>query len=256
MTKLVKILLIILLSILVIGTTIFFVNVLKNNSFSFITRESTNIVFKEEYDDVFTDIAINSKFGNIIVNQIDEKKVTVEIYGEKDKVKVDAEYNTLFIETDMDGCTFFCFNRTISKVIINLPKDYAYNLAINDNYGNITVGQFDNMILKASLNAGDINVKSVKRIKVDNNFGDIDIGRVNEYMMVDESFGNITIGEVTLNDNSSVENSFGNITIGRTNEIKINAKTSLGKAKIHNNNEDSYIILNIKNSFGNIIVNN
>ena len=75
MTKLVKILLIILLSILVIGTTIFFVNVLKNNSFSFITRESTDIVFKEEYDDVFTDIAINSKFGNIIVNQIDEKKV-------------------------------------------------------------------------------------------------------------------------------------------------------------------------------------
>ena len=50
MSKLIKILLIILLSLLVMGITIFFVGVLKNKSFSFITRESTEIAFNEQYD--------------------------------------------------------------------------------------------------------------------------------------------------------------------------------------------------------------
>ena len=256
MSKLIKILLIILLSLLVMGITIFFVGVLKNKSFSFITRESTEIAFNEQYDNTFNNIKVKSKFGNIFIKSEDTPTVKVIVYDDKENAIVNATSNDLYVESSADDCKIFCFNRTISKIEISLPYNYEGTLTVDNNYGNIYVGEFDNMILDASLDAGNITVKSARRIKVDNNFGDIDIDKVTEYMIVDESFGNITIGEVILKDNSIVENSFGNITIGRTNEIKIEAKTSLGKAKIHKNYDDSNIILNIKNSFGNITVNN
>ena len=102
--KTIKILLIILLSLIIIGITLFFINILGYNGITFFgTKESKNIVYKEEYDDVFTDIAINSKFGNVYVNETNEKKVIVEIYGNKERTKVNAEYNTLFIETDVES---------------------------------------------------------------------------------------------------------------------------------------------------------
>ena len=255
--KTIKILLIILLSLIIIGITLFFINILGYNGITFFgTKESKNIVYKEEYDDVFTDIAINSKFGNVYVNETNEKKVIVEIYGNKERTKVNAEYNTLFIETDVESCTILCFNREASKVIITLPRDYAYNLSIMDNYGSVFVGEFDNMKLKATLKAGNIKVLSANILNVTNNFGDISIGKVNEKMEIIENFGNIEIKNINIMKDSSIRNDFGNIKIDDTNEINIKAKTSLGKTKINNNYKMSLITLNIRNNFGNITVNN
>ena len=47
----------------------------------------------------------------------------------------------------------------------------------------------------------------------------------------------------------------GDIKINSTNDIRIDAKVSLGEEKVNNSNYKSDIVLNLENSCGNIEVN-
>ena len=165
---------------------------------------------------------------------------------------------------------------TIAKIEVYLPNGYSENINIENNYGDVNIGNFDNLILDATLDAGDIKVDSLKsgkiknsygdikilgyskeleidqdcgdvevsevdRIKLENNYGDINIGKVNEYLQIKEDCGDVKIDSLNLKENSSIHNSYGDIKIGSTNEIYINAKTSLGDTKINNNYQKSYV---------------
>ena len=257
MVKALKIFFIAILSLIIIGITIFFIEALGNKSILFFSsNESKDLVYKEEYDNTFNSIDILSKMGNIYIYPEEVSKVTIEIYGERDKTDVNVTNENVSIETNADSCTFFCFNRTVSKIVIKLPKDYSNTLSIIDNYGNVKIGEFDNINLSATLRAGDIEVTSANKLDITNNFGNISIGKVNEIMDIHENFGNIEISNINIKNDSSIRNDFGNIKIGSTNEINIKAETSLGKTKINNNYKMSEITLNIRNNFGNVTVNN
>ena len=291
-----KIILIVLLSILVIGLSVFFVNILTNKNFrfghfSFGHKVSNELVFNQEYETVFDTIKIDSKSSDIEVKEGNESKVKVVIYGDKDETNVEVVNNKLNIKSNEKGCIGFCFNMTIAKIEVYLPSSYSGNINIENNYGDVNIGNFDNLILDAKLDAGDIKVDSLKsgkiknsygdikilgyskeleidqdcgdvevsevdRIKLENNYGDIDIGKVNEYLQIKEDCGDVKIDSLNLKENSSIHNSYGDIKIGSTNEIYINAKTSLGDTKINNNYQKSYVTLTIDNSCGDIRVNN
>ena len=291
-----KIILIVFLSILVIGLSIFFVNILTNKNFrfghfSFGHKVSNELVFNQEYETVFDTIKIDSKSSDIEVKEGNESKVKVVIYGDKDETNVEVVNNKLNIKSNEKGCIGFCFNMTIAKIEVYLPSSYSGNINIENNYGDVNIGNFDNLILYATLDAGDIKVDSLKtgkiknsygdikisgyskelnidqdcgdvevsevdRIKLENNYGDINIGKVNEYLQIKEDCGDVKIDSLNLKENSSIHNSYGDIKIGSTNEIYINAKTSLGDTKINNNYQKSYVTLTIDNSCGDIRVNN
>ncbi|MDE5630205.1 MAG: DUF4097 family beta strand repeat-containing protein, partial [Bacilli bacterium] len=72
----------------------------------------------------------------------------------------------------------------------------------------------------------------------------------------DADCGDISIKELTIDKNSEIENSMGDVSIGQTNDILIDAKTSLGEVNIRNNNYKSDITLSIDNSCGDITVKN
>ena len=291
-----KIILIVFLSILVIGLSIFFVNILTNKNFrfghfSFGHKVSNELVFNQEYETVFDTIKIDSKSSDIEIKEGNESKVKVVIYGDKDETNVEIVNNKLNIKSNEKKCIGFCFNMTIAKIEVYLPSSYSGNINIENNYGDVNIGNFDNLILDAKLDAGDIKVDSLKsgkiknsygdikilgyskeleidqdcgdvevsevdRIKLENNYGDIDIGKVNEYLQIKEDCGDVKIDSLNLKENSSIHNSYGDIKIGSTNEIYINAKTSLGDTKINNNYQKSYVTLTIDNSCGDIRVNN
>ena len=291
-----KIILIIFLSILVVVLSVFFVNILVNKNFKFGLfkfeyKVSDELVFNQEYETIFDTIKIDSKSSDIEIKEGIDSKVKVVIYGDKDKTDVDVVSNNLNIKTSEKNCTLFCFNTTIAKIEVYLPSSYSGNINIENNYGDINIGNFDNMVLDASLDAGDIKVASlmlgkiktsygdirilgyskeleieedcgdvevfeVDRIKLENNYGDIRIGKVNEYLQIKEDCGDIKIDSLDLKENSSIRNSYGDIKIGMTNEIYINAKTSLGDTKINNNYQKSDVTLTIDNSCGDIRVNN
>ena len=291
-----KIILIVFLSILVIGLSIFFVNILTNKNFrfghfSFGHKVSNELVFNQEYETIFDIIKIDSKSSDIEIKEGNESKVKVVIYGDKDETNVEIVNNKLNIKSNEKKCIGFCFNMTIAKIEVYLPSSYSGNINIENNYGDVNIGNFDNLILDAKLDAGDIKVDSLKsgkiknsygdikilgyskeleidqdcgdvevsevdRIKLENNYGDIDIGKVNEYLQIKEDCGDVKIDSLNLKENSSIHNSYGDIKIGSTNEIYINAKTSLGDTKINNNYQKSDVTLTIDNSCGDIRVNN
>ena len=291
-----KIILIVFLSILVIGLSVFFVNILTNKNFrfghfSFGHKVSNELVFNQEYETVFDTIKIDSKSSDIEVKEGNESKVKVVIYGDKDETNVEVVNNKLNIKSNEKGCIGFCFNMTIAKIEVYLPSSYSGNINIENNYGDVNIGNFDNLILYATLDAGDIKVDSLKtgkiknsygdikisgyskelnidqdcgdvevsevdRIKLENNYGDINIGKVNEYLQIKEDCGDVEIASLNLKENSSIHNSYGDIKIGSTNEIYINAKTSLGDTKVNNNYQKSDVTLTIDNSCGDIRVNN
>ena len=274
-----KIILIVFLSILVIGLSIFFVNILTNKNFrfghfSFGHKVSNELVFNQEYETIFDTIKIDSKSSDIEIKEGNESKVKVVIYGDKDETNVEIVNNKLNIKSNEKKCIGFCFNMTIAKIEVYLPSSYSGNINIENNYGDVNIGNFDNLILDAKLDAGDIKVDSLKsgkiknsygdikilgyskeleidqdcgdvevsevdRIKLENNYGDIDIGKVNEYLQIKEDCGDVKIDSLNLKENSSIHNSYGDIKIGSTNEIYINAKTSLGDTKINNNYQKS-----------------
>ena len=294
--KTLKIILIIFLSLLVIGLSVFFVNILTNKDFrfghfSFGHKVSNELVFNQEYEAIFDIIKIDSKSSDIEIKEGNESKVKVVIYGDKDETNVEVVNNKLNIKSNEKKCIGFCFNMTIAKIEVYLPSSYSGNINIENNYGDVNIGNFDNLILDAKLDAGDIKVDSLKsgkiknsygdikilgyskeleidqdcgdvevsevdRIKLENNYGDIDIGKVNEYLQIKEDCGDVKIDSLNLKENSSIHNSYGDIKIGSTNEIYINAKTSLGDTKINNNYQKSYVTLTIDNSCGDIRVNN
>lgn len=294
--KTLKIILIIFLSLLVIGLSVFFVNILTNKDFrfghfSFGHKVSNELVFNQEYETIFDTIKIDSKSSDIEIKEGNESKVKVVIYGDKDETNVEVVNNKLNIKSNEKKCIGFCFNMTIAKIEVYLPNGYSGNINIENNYGDVNIGNFDNLILDAKLDAGDIKVDSLKsgkiknsygdikilgyskeleidqdcgdvevsevdRIKLENNYGDIDIGKVNEYLQIKEDCGDVKIDSLNLKENSSIHNSYGDIKIGSTNEIYINAKTSLGDTKINNNYQKSYVTLTIDNSCGDIRVNN
>ena len=291
-----KIILIVLLSILVIGLSIFFVNILTNKNFrfghfSFGHKVSNELVFNQEYETIFDTIKIDSKSSDIEIKEGNESKVKVVIYGDKDETNVEVVNNKLNIKSNEKKCIGFCFNMTIAKIEVYLPNGYSENINIENNYGDVNIGNFDNLILDATLDAGDIKVDSLKsgkiknsygdikilgyskeleidqdcgdvevsevdRIKLENNYGDINIGKVNEYLQIKEDCGDVKIDSLNLKENSSIHNSYGDIKIGSTNEIYINAKTSLGDTKINNNYQKSDVTLTIDNSCGDIRINN
>ena len=294
--KTLKIILIIFLSLLVIGLSVFFVNILTNKDFrfghfSFGHKVSNELVFNQEYETIFDTIKIDSKSSDIEIKEGNESKVKVVIYGDKDETNVEIVNNKLNIKSNEKKCIGFCFNMTIAKIEVYLPNGYSGNINIENNYGDVNIGNFDNLILDATLDAGDIKVDSLKsgkiknsygdikilgyskeleidqdcgdvevsevdRIKLENNYGDIDIGKVNEYLQIKEDCGDVKIDSLNLKENSSIHNSYGDIKIGSTNEIYINAKTSLGDTKINNNYQKSDVTLTIDNSCGDIRVNN
>ena len=295
--KSLKIILIIFLSILAIGLSIFFAIVLTNKKFKFGHfhfgghKVSNELVFNEEYDTIFDTIKIDSKSSDIEIKDGKSSKIKVIIYGDKDETKVDTIDNKLSIKSNEKSCTGFCFNMTIAKIEVYLPSSYSGNINITNNYGDIDIDKFDNLVLDAKLDAGDIKAESIKtgkiknsygnikiygysenldieedcgdveiskvdRIKVENNYGDINIDKVNEYLQIAEDCGNIKIDSLELKENSTIKNSYGDIKIGSTNEIYIDAKTSLGDTKINNNYKKSDITLTIDNSCGDIKVNN
>ena len=294
--KTLKIILIIFLSILVIGLSVFFVNILTNKNFrfghfSFGHKVSNELVFNQEYETIFDIIKIDSKSSDIEIKEGNESKVKVVIYGDKDETNVEIVNNKLNIKSNEKKCIGFCFNMTIAKIEVYLPSSYSGNINIENNYGDVNIGNFDNLILYATLDAGDIKVDSLKtgkiknsygdikisgyskelnidqdcgdvevsevdRIKLENNYGDINIGKVNEYLQIKEDCGDVEIASLNLKENSSIHNSYGDIKIGSTNEIYINAKTSLGDTKVNNNYQKSDVTLTIDNSCGDIRVNN
>ncbi len=285
-----------LLSVLVIGLITFLIFMLNGNfrfrSFTMFQIESKTLVLDQIYTEDFNRIEMNIDSGNIYIKESLDEKVQVLGYGNEDDitVTVDTKNQKLNIRIDEKDCHFFCFRKTIPKVEVYLPKEYSHlikidskygdteiekflnaEITLDQKYGDITIGESKSVkihndygdiridqVVDADIecSAGDVVIGTVSNLKVQNNYGDINIQKVDYYLDIKEDCGEVNIREVNLKKGSSIKNSYGDIEIGFTNEIYIDANTSLGDKNIRNNYRESKIMLRIQNSCGDIVVNN
>ncbi len=285
--------LIVLLSLIAISLMVLMIILLnggfKNFSFIMFSSVSGNLAFEKEYKEPFRMIEIDSDASDIEFISTDDDTVKVVIYGEEKNIDVSKTKERISITTKMK-CKFFCFNQKRSKVEIYLPKNYASKIKVENDYGDISIGEFKDADITAENKCGDIKVIAGDTVKLDSNFGDVTleyanfadieqdagkitvgevgdikaennlgdiyIEKVTNSLQLKDSCGDIIIDELVITKNSNIKNDLGKIKIGFTNDIYIDAETDLGKVKINENTRQSDITLKLENSCGDIIVDN
>lgn len=125
---------------------------------------------------------------------------------------------------------------------------------INNHYGDITLKNASEGTI--TNDCGDIKIGNIATAKIENHYGNVSVDRITSYTNIKADCGDVRIDELYLTIDSKIENNLGDIEIGKTNEIYISAKTSLGDTNIRNNYRESNIELKIENSCGNIDVKN
>ena len=217
---------------------------------------SDTLVFNEEYSTVFDEISIETDASDIEIKEATDSKIKLVIYGDAERTNVNKNDKTLSIKTTQKKCSFFCWNTKISKIELYLPKNYSKKINIENKFGDISIGKFSKLNLDIKSNAGDVTITESNKITAKLDYGDIEIDKVNEYLDIKNSCGDIKVNSLNLEKDSTIHNNLGDIKIGTTNKIYIDAKTELGDVKINNNYNDSDITLTIKNDCGSIKVNN
>lgn len=285
---------IIILSVLATGLTVLMVFMLHGNfrfrNFTMFQTVSKHLAFEETYEEDFHEIHFNVGSGDILIKESTDDKIKVLVYGDEEDIQVESRDGQLKIDVKDKDCHFICFKRTISKVEVYLPSDYSHLIQIESNYGDTEIEKFFNAEIDIEqkygdvsidggktidiqndygdikinqvgdadikCSAGDVVIGTVSNLKVQNNYGDVDVQKVENYLNIEEDCGEVNIREVNLGRDSSIKNSYGDIEIGFTNEIYIDASTSLGDVTVRKNYPKSNVTLTMKNSCGDIEVNN
>ena len=286
--------LIIILSIIMITLSIFFINFLQNGFkfkiFNIKLQNSNELILDKTYEEQFNKIIVDSTISEIYIKKSDINNIKSVIYGEKDYTKVETNLDTLTVKTTEKKCIGFCFKQKSAKIEIYLPEDFNGNIDIKNNYGDIFIDEFLNANLDIKEDCGDVKILGGNIVKVDNNYGDIEIEKANvstinedcgdvvissvfdttvknsygdikiksvdNYLNLENDCGDIELDNINLKKDSYIKDDYGDIEIGNTNELFIDAKTDLGKVKIKNNYNKSDVILKIENDCGDIEVNN
>ena len=214
---------------------------------------SKELVLDETYE--IKDIVIKSDAANVTIKETDEQIIKVKIYGDKNNTNVE-DYDKITIETKMKNCKFLCLKNRVASIEISLPKDYDNKLKINDDYGNLNIGKFEDGDFDIELDSGKVNIDEVSNIVLDIDAGDANIRKVNRKLDIDIDAGNLKINELELEGDSSINMDAGSIEIGKTNDIYFDVKSDVAEVNINNNNRKSELTLTIRIDIGSINVNN
>lgn len=233
-------------------------------------KVSNELILDETYTDNYSNIRIKTNAANIEIKHGSETHLVV--HGKKEYLTVSNLEKELEIEYKNEPCRFFCINYAVSKIELYLSDEYAGKINIDNDYGDIEIDEylksdveikssFGDTIIKGANKAtvksaaGDVKLGEVNIAEIDNNYGDIKIDKINKKATINDDCGDIKIKDLFIEENSSINNNLGDINVNHTNDIRIDADTSLGDKKVNNNNYKSDIVLKISNSCGDIEVN-
>ncbi len=252
---------IILLSIIVIGLTalLYFVISGKHRFYIGLNTEkrSEDIIYDESYElDKIDCIEVLSSAGNVKFEENTDGKIKVVVYGKNNgKLKVDLNNNTLKIDYPQ-RMNFFGINSYINDIIVYVPKNFAKEIKIDLDYGNVDILDLEQATIDIKEDCGNVNLGKIKNVTVKNDYGDIEIEEVLNKLNIKSDCGNIKIDSVKLLEDSTIKSDLGDVKIGETNDIFIDTDVDLGDTKVNNNNRQAEITLEIKADCGNIKVDN
>lgn len=242
MIRILKMVLIGLLSLITIGVLVFLVLVLTNKidvkdfKISFGITHSKKVVVDKEYENIYKEIEVKTEAADIEIKDSKNDKIRVVVYSDKDRTKVNSENEKLEVVTKSKKCVGICINQKIDKVILYLPDNYNLPISLKTNYG-------------------DIKTNEISNLTANTNYGDIKITKANSYFKIITNYGDIKINEVNITKDSKAITNYGDIKVNKTNSIYIKAKTDLGDKDINKNNKKSNITLELNTNLGDVKAN-
>lgn len=259
--------LIVILSIIAVLLTIFLILAIFgiefplfiNNNFSGINNK--NIIFSQTYDaEDIEKIDVISEAGNVKILESSENNIKVTIHGKNDRnlKNIDFSNKDGVLKFEVRGMSnkIINFGFSTNDIVIYAPNDFIKEIKVKSDYGDVEIGNFENTSIDLDQDCGDIDVEKVKNAIIKSSYGDVKISSILNKCDIDLSCGDVKIQNLQINENSNIKNDLGDIKIEKTNDIYISAKTDLGDEKIENSNRHSEITLILKNSCGDIKVNN
>lgn len=267
---------IILLSIIAVALVLILIFLLngKMNIKGFVLHEKTELIYEEDFKEEVNNLKVLTTDNDVKIEEKDQDFINVKVYDRKDaKPKAYKEDDTLVIENKNDEKIGFSFGiMGNSKIVITVPRNSTYNLnvegtssdinsLINLKDVNISVVSGD-INLKDSLDtiikttSGDVDLVSTNKVSINTKSGDISINNINSKLTLEAISGDINIGKLNIDNNSSIKVTSGDVTIGKTNDIYFDTSVVSGDVKINTNNRYAKNELKIKTTSGDITVNN
>lgn len=273
MSKVLRIILITLLSLLTMTLIVGLVILIKTDfKFDFKYNVNSTLVYDKNITEEFNKIDIITESLDVEFIKSKDNVVNVKIYDDdKNDVMVNVDSETLRIESNkkVNFC-FFCFRSR--KAIVTLPEK-MYNLVVDTKSGDITSkidfddvnivsasGDIDfNYINKAfiKVTSGDVKINEVDDLEIKSTSGDLDIDKVNKQLNIKTTSGDIIINNLMLTENSNIDVTSGDLLIlNASDNIYYDTNVISGDVKINNNNRHADVEVKISAKSGDIIIKN
>jgi len=254
--------LIILLSIIVFGLSMFMVHTI-NHGFNFkignILNKEAQVVLEQKFENVEAkNLNITESYGDIIFKEASTNDINVVIYGDpnNDEYGADVKDGTLNIfQKNKNKISFFKFENYERKVEISAPKDYWDKVNIKSDYGDCKLGNLDNSTVNIDIDYGDVEIGKIKTVNIKSDYGDIKIEEVLNKCTIKSDYGDTKIEKLDIKEDSEIRADCGDVKINNTNDINIEADVDLGDKKVNNSNKNSEITLKINCDLGDVEVN-
>lgn len=135
----------------------------------------------------------------------------------------------------------------------DIEVDSASLLNIKVTTGDIEVGTV--RFLDITGTTGDVDVTEADKIKVKLTTGDIDVYKVNEYLSLEVTTGDIEIDTVNIKENSKIKTTTGDTKIKHARGFYVGGTSKIGDTHINGVDRKSDLELNIETKVGDIRVN-
>ena len=257
-SKVWKIILIIILSLIVIALINFMIFAIINKDkvfnvdFSLISfGDNTEKIFEKEYNPEEIDrIKVDVSSSNVKIEKADVDKIKVTAYGEKNERIVEAinEKELSISKENTKVFIFAMFYWCNEEIIIQVPNECDEEFNIHTSSGDIMAPNLESNIITFEASSGKIECGNINNGSFKSSSGDITIGSGNE-VTLQTSSGNIKAGDF---NKLSAEASSGDIEINRIEEY-CNLKTSSGNIDIESLNIIENSTINAKS--GNVDIN-
>ena len=229
-------------------------------------------------------LALEKKFEEncdfVIESGSSDIKINVRQSGESNCVRIYNKKNMSTIGFDRKICRISSkddpkplnFDFRKSLVEIEIPEDYGGKITIKNDSGDVFIGDFENLVLEADLDSGNLNtgiiktanikadssnldIKQIIFLKAETDSGNITLGKINGSSDIKSDSGNINVSSFAVNKDSSIKTDSGNISIVKTNGAYIDAYSESGSCHYNNSESKALFKLSLNSDSGNIKVN-
>ena len=240
MNKTVNIIMIVLLSIITLAVTGFFIYLMTGNSFNWnfnFNYYSENLIESKEVDSV-SEINVDAKNTNVLVEKNTDNKIVVELYSDSKNIEHKIEINNNVLYINFYDNEAFHFLKRGDRVLIKLPENYEDKLNIKSTVGDVKITSFEKLSPNINLETGDVKAELLNELTVELTTGDVKVNTLNK-IECKHSVGDVKIDKVK---DANIHSQTGDIKINEvTNSVDISLTTGDVKINTATINEDSYI---------------